>query len=509
MIITHPWCHAWPGFITGEVRKRSRLPLLLPPSLSPCSQPPKGHRSMHILAQPHISLPCARSCQVPDGAFPTQRHTCSPCQGPFPKPAFPWHLGKRFLQHPSIQQWLPTWGSWGRRQGCRATLRAGWPTGLLLQLSRLQGDPLEVPCLHSPTAFLDFLCFSPPSTRKGQALHTCLLAGHGMDFWESPEGDQLCCEGRHKLAASGWAIRGSSRLPVPNLPVWHWKRSLHGLLPSPLLLCLLSAVGQRERCLPTPQAAFGVGVAHNESRQWLRGVCGQLSHPPPEEWGQGPEQIPAETLQSTQAAYRLWPRSWEQAACGDWPRAEAHCSSEVIKCHLPPGSCTQCFSGVSPAKVRGVPSQPCCCTPCHHQHSGAVTPAYGHLSHPINIPVLCRGSVFQNQRTTHCTECFPTLSQQHGKSKEETSLECMRISLNVSSETEDVSLTLLASHVQAPEQECPSLLTSFQTEGPEDLCIVQLPWKEPLQVPGDLMDRCAESALCPLGKGGQWYAELY
>lgn len=119
---------------------------------------------MHIPAQPHVSVPCASSCQAPAGASLIQSHVCLPARALCLRlPSHGTWAGGFQSTSPSSGDHLPG-GAEGGRQGCRAALRAGWPTELLLLLSRLQGDPWALPYLPFPTAFLGFLCFSPPST---------------------------------------------------------------------------------------------------------------------------------------------------------------------------------------------------------------------------------------------------------------------------------------------------------------------------------------------------------
>jgi len=217
---------------TGEVQRRSRLPLLLsiPPS-------PGTWRQGHIPAQAHISLPCPCSHQALARASPAQSPTHYRCPGPFAR-ALPWLLGRRLPStSPSITGSLPG------RQRCRAAPGAGWPAGrLLLLLSSPQGDPSGGPCLPSHTACWTFFCFSAPSAIKAAALCTSLLAEHGIRHQGRPGGGQLCSEGWQAGRARG----GNRKVPVPHLPGRPQGCSLHGLLSPSILLCLCRTLGQKE-----------------------------------------------------------------------------------------------------------------------------------------------------------------------------------------------------------------------------------------------------------------------
>lgn len=144
------------------------------PSLPPWISPPRESR-LRGTSQPGPTSPCPAPAPTKPQLepFPPRATHSPPVRGPLPKPALPWHLGRTFPWHLSIQCGQPAWGRQGRRQtlglagpqdGCCCCFPAHKET--------LQGALIApLPKLSGP-----FFAFPLPAP----ALCMSLLAAHGI-----------------------------------------------------------------------------------------------------------------------------------------------------------------------------------------------------------------------------------------------------------------------------------------------------------------------------------------
>lgn len=282
-------------------------------------------------------------------------------------------------------------------------------------LSRLRDDPSGVPYFPFPTAFLGFLCFSPSSTRKGQA---CLS-------WQD-----MAWDAKEALEEAGSAARdGTSQLlqtapseAAANCPCPIFLDDIENIayvvfhLHCFCLACFQQWARGRGACPLCRQPLERVlhtGRADDDYEEYV------VSSPTTRGMRPGSRADPCRgTTTCTGGPPTMTPQLGEGAVWGP-TKPQRHAAalgpSNATSHQAPTPSISQ--ERTSP-RARERSASPAAAHYNLSRHSGAASPMCWPLSHPVNIQMLFRAEVFQNQRTTHCRECFPTLSQWHGKSKQ-------------------------------------------------------------------------------------------